>query len=180
MPSWGKTFEAFPCASLTTPFFCRKTSTNSHLLRALQWRVNPPTPLTQAKHLLFILPKNVHRKGEILEITRFLTEISVCDYFFVPHTLSTVALAALYSAFDIAGESVVSEGTKSYFVNQVQKLTGLDSFTEDVQVCMGRMKHSFHQSGFSLSTFDIQVADEKKRPDKGGVSPVCVADVQDS
>ena len=104
----------------------------------------------------------------------------MCDYFFVPHTLSTVALAALYSAFDIAGESVVSEGTKSYFVNQVQKLTGLDSFTEDVQVCMGRMKHSFHQSGFSLSTFDIQVADEKKRPDKGGVSPVCVADVQDS
>jgi hypothetical protein len=150
------------------------------ILRALQWRVNPPTPLTQAKHLLFILPKNVHRKGEILEITRFLTEISVCDYFFVPYTLSTVALAALYSAFDIAGESVVSEATKSYFVQQVHQLTGLDSLTEDVQVCMGRMKHSFHQSGFSLSTFDIPIADEKKCSDNVRVSPVCVANVDSS
>jgi hypothetical protein len=104
----------------------------------------------------------------------------VCDYFFVPYTLSTVALAALYSAFDIAGESVVSEATKSYFVQQVHQLTGLDSLTEDVQVCMGRMKHSFHQSGFSLSTFDIPIADEKKCSDNVRVSPVCVANVDSS
>lgn len=108
-----------------------------------------------------------------------MTEISVCDYFFVPHKLSTVALAAIYSAFDIVGESVVPQGTKSYFVNQVHILTGLDSLTEDVQVCMGRMKHSFQQSGFSLSTFDIPVA-EKARSDNGGASPVCVANVQDA
>ena len=135
--------------------------------------MNPPIALTQAKHLLFILPKHVQRKSEILEITRFLTEISVCDYFFVPHKFSTVALAALYTAFEIIGESVVSQGTKSYFVNQVHGLTGLDSFTEDVQVCMDRMRNSFHQSGFALSTFDVPPAPA----DKNRVSPVCVADV---
>lgn len=101
----------------------------------------------------------------------------MCDYFFVPQKLSTIALAALHSAFDIVGESVVNQETKSYFVNQVRILTGLDSLTEDVQICMGRMKHSFHQSGFSLSTFDIPPADDKSRAVNGGGSPVGVADV---
>lgn len=150
------------------------------ILRALSWHMNPPTPLIQAKHLMFILPKHIDRKAEILEITRFLTEISVCDYFFVPHKASTVALAALYSAFDIVGDGVVSEGTKRHFTHEVHKLTGLNSFAPEIQSCIIRMKRSFHQSGFSLSTFDPIPEGSKSRSENGGISPVCVADVQKS
>ena len=88
--------------------------TPSSLNRALSWKVNPPTPIIQAKYLLFILPKNVQRKAEILEITRFLTEISVCDYFFVPHKPSTIAIAALLTAFDTVGTSVMPSDTKHF------------------------------------------------------------------
>ena len=145
--------------------------------RALQWRMNPPTALVQAKHLMFVLPRHVQRKSEILEITRFLTEISVCDYFFVSQKLSTVALAALYSSFDIIGNSCVSEADKIYFESEVRRLTGLESVTDDVLACMTRMKHSFQQSGFTLSTFDSP--NDKGRPEDGGnSSPVCVADVK--
>ena len=139
--------------------------------------MNPPTALLQAKYLMFILPRHVQRKAEILEITRFLTEISVCDYYFVSQNLSTVALAALYSAFDIIGHTIVTDEDKIYFSQQVRLLTGLDSLTEDIYSCMCRLKHSFHQSGFTLSTFDVQGSD-KSRPGHGGNSPVCVADVK--
>lgn len=150
------------------------------ILRALSWRVNPPTPLIQAKHLMFVLPKYIERKAEILEVTRFLTEISVCDYFFVPHKPSTVALSALFCAFEIVGEGIITQNTKLYFMNQVRNLTGLECCTPEIQSCMARMKHSFHQSGFSLSTFDISPESSKARPTDGGNSPVCVAEIQNA
>lgn len=143
------------------------------ILRALQWRMNPPIALVQAKHLMFVLPRHVQRKSEILEITRFLTEITVCDYFFVSKKLSTVALAALYSAFDIIGTSCISEADKNYFKCEVRRLTTLESVTDDVLACVARMKHSFQQSGFTLSTFDSQ---KGRSEDGGNTSPVCVAD----
>jgi|AntRauTorckE5430_2_1112549.scaffolds.fasta_scaffold04452_4 lipoyl(octanoyl) transferase len=137
--------------------------------------MNPPIALMQAKHLMFVLPRHVQRKSEILEITRFLTEISVCDYFFVSQNLSTVALAALYSAFDIIGTACITEADKAYFESEVRRLTKLESVTDEVLACMARMKHSFQQSGFTLSTFD---SPKGRSEDSGNASPVCVADVK--
>uniref|UniRef100_A0A7S3VCP7 Cyclin N-terminal domain-containing protein n=1 Tax=Chaetoceros debilis TaxID=122233 RepID=A0A7S3VCP7_9STRA len=145
------------------------------VLRALSWKVNPPTPIIQAKYLLFILPKNVQRKAEILEITRFLTEISVCDYFFVPHKPSTIAIAALLTAFDTVGSSVMPSDTRHFFAKRTYELTGLDCFAKEVQDCVLRMKHSFQQSGFSLGTFAVPVPGEKDRSENGGASPVSTA-----
>lgn len=144
------------------------------ILRALSWKVNPPTPIVQAKYLLFILPKFVQRKAEILEITRFLTEISVCDYFFVPHKPSTIALAALFTAYDIVGTDVITDDARQYFVNQTYELTGLDCSTKEIEDCIVRMKHSFQQSGFTLSTFAVPLQD-KSRSGHGGASPVSTA-----
>ena len=151
------------------------------IFTALAWLVNPPTPLLQAKYLMFILPEHVPRKNEIWEITRFLTEHSVCDYFYVAHKMSTIALAALYSALDIVGfgepevsSSLLPAGTSSSLANTVRLLTGLDPLTEDVYTCMKRMKLSFHQSGFSLSTFDSLSADDDRKCANG--SPARVSD----
>lgn len=141
------------------------------ILRALSWRVNPPTPIIQAKYLFFILPKHVKKRAEILEITRFLTEIGVCDYFFVPHKPSTIAIAALLSAFDIVGCDVVSESTKQLFLKRTQELTGLNCYTEEIAGCVGRMKHCFLQSGFTLNTFIVPSEFDTSR-----VSPVSTAE----
>ena len=121
--------------------------------RALLWRMNPPIALVQSKHLMFCLPKHVPTT-DIMEITRFMTEISVCDYFFVPKKESTVALAAILSAFDVIGPTVVREEDRVFFVDTVRRLAGLEPYTPEVSACMDRLKASFEHSGFTLSVFD--------------------------
>lgn len=110
-----------------------------------------------------------------MEITRFLTEISVCDYFFVPHKPSTIAIAALLTAYDTVGTSVMPNETKHFFVKRTYELTGLDCYTKEVEACVLRMKHSFQQSGFSLGTFAVPPAGDKDRSENGGASPVSTA-----
>ena len=116
--------------------------------------MHPPIALVQSKHLMFCLPRHVPRRPDIMEITRFMTEISVCDYFFVSKKESTIALAAILSAFDVIGPTVVREVDRFFFVDTVRRLTGLEPCTPEVYACMDRLKKSFQDSGFSLSIFD--------------------------
>ena len=116
--------------------------------------MHPPIALVQSKHLMFCLPRHVPRRPDIMEITRFMTEISVGDYFFVSKKESTIALAAILSAFDVIGPTVVREVDRFFFVDTVRRLTGLEPCTPEVYACMDRLKKSFQDSDFSLSIFD--------------------------
>jgi lipoyl(octanoyl) transferase len=124
------------------------------ILKTLKWRVNPPTPALQTKILLFTLPNYMGFKELLYEISRFLTEMCVIDYFFVPFKPSIIAAAALMAAIDILGESVVDFTTSFHFAHEIKRLTEIDVYCKDVNVCKIRMKNAFQESGVGINDFE--------------------------
>lgn len=148
------------------------------ILRTLKWRINPPTPVLQAKILLFILPNHVPYKGMIYEISRFLTELCVIDYFFVPFKSSSIATAAVMCSMDIIGESIIDRSTAYDFVHKLQRLTDIDVYCHDIKVCRDRMMIAFHESGVTLSNFDEAHMRVEYQPMQNIVSPIENDDIE--
>jgi Cyclin, N-terminal domain/Cyclin, C-terminal domain len=65
------------------------------VLQRLRWHVHPPTPQLFVKHFLFFLSVDEH---EIHDLTQFMIELSVMDYFFVNYKPSEVAVASLLNS----------------------------------------------------------------------------------
>mmetsp|Transcript_12069 Transcript_12069/g.18121 ORF Transcript_12069/g.18121 Transcript_12069/m.18121 type:complete len:311 (+) Transcript_12069:282-1214(+) len=128
------------------------------MLEALGWRLNPPVPILHSTYLLvFALSTTVPKRPLIMELTRFLTEAILTDYYFVSFKCSTISIAAVLTAIDISsGESAMSmcHRTAQHFGREVSNLTKLDAFSSNVFKCMGRMKKMFLKGGFNLDQFD--------------------------
>ncbi len=107
-------------------------------------------------------------RHDVLELARFLTELSVIDYFFVIHRPSLVALAALLNAMDAVPG--VTSRARLELLEEIGRVEGVDPSLPPVDECRNRLRLLYAQGGYS-------------RPDefsRGGenrtetVSPVCV------
>jgi hypothetical protein len=119
--------------------------------------------------MLFLIPYgsiSMDTRHEILELARFLTELSVIDYFFVVHRPSALAMAALLNSMeDIPGAvNVVEE-----FTRELKRALLLDATAENVIDCRKRLRLLYAKGGYSrpISAPDV------KRDD--AISPVCVS-----
>lgn len=67
------------------------------ILSSLNWQVNPPTSVCFLRQLLLLVPDSVPALSRytIAEVTRFISEVSVCLYKFVKYRPSVVALAGM-------------------------------------------------------------------------------------
>jgi Cyclin, N-terminal domain/Cyclin, C-terminal domain len=65
------------------------------VLQRLRWHVHPPTPQVFVKHFMCFASVEGH---EIYDLTQFMIELSVMDYFFVNYKPSEVAIASLLNA----------------------------------------------------------------------------------
>jgi hypothetical protein len=76
------------------------------ILRALDWHVHPPTPVCFLRQFLRILPPSVNplTRYMIAEVTRFISEISVCLYRFVKYPPSIIAYAGMLIAMERVDE----------------------------------------------------------------------------
>ena len=121
------------------------------ILNALQWRLSPPTPLTFIKHLLLLLPrKSVSRpvRRTISDVAKYLTELSVIDYAFVGRKASSVGLAAVLTAMDVATyEFELTAEDRLAFERAVYKFTGLDCRSGEVADCRLRLRGTYRQGG---------------------------------
>lgn len=137
--------------------------------RALSWQVHPPTAYCFGKHVLYLLPctaVTMDDRHAILELVRFLTELSVIDYFFVVYKASVVALAAILNSMeDIPGAKLAI----SIFCLEVKKNTPLDPSHTDVLECRNRLRLLYAQGGYSNS------AAERADVRNESISPVCVS-----
>jgi Cyclin, C-terminal domain len=149
--------------------------------RSLSWRVHPPTAYCFGKHLLFFLPCHTlpaEDRHSVLELARFLTELSVIDYFFVSHKPSTVALAALLNAIDDVPSARL---VKSDFLTGVQQTCDpdcLDPSSDDVLYCYNRLRLLYVQGGYASngrSAGDYTAAAAAADPRSDNNSPVSVA-----
>lgn len=67
------------------------------VLQRLQWHVHPPTPQLFVKHFLFFLSIDEH---EVHDLSQFMVELSVMDYFFVNYKASEIAVAGVLHAVE--------------------------------------------------------------------------------
>ena len=76
------------------------------ILRALDWHVHPPTPVCFLRQFLRFLPPSVNQltRYMIAEVTRFISEISVCLYRFVKYPPSIIAYAGMLIAMERVDE----------------------------------------------------------------------------
>jgi Cyclin, C-terminal domain len=139
------------------------------LHRALNWQVHPPTAYCFGKHMLYLLPcsaVSMDDRHAILELARFLTELSVIDYFFVIHKPSVVALAAILNAMEDISTANLAIPT---FCNEIKKSTPLDPSDSDVFDCCTRLRLLYAQGGYA------HACTERTEFRSETVSPVCVS-----
>jgi Cyclin, C-terminal domain len=138
--------------------------------RALKWQVHPPTTYCFAKHLLFLLPFSsvpMDTRHDVLELARFLTELSVIDYYFVAHEPSAIALAALQNAMDLIPG--VSDAARQEFLKELRRVSKLNIESPQVTVLRDRLRLLYAQGGYACPT--------EARSDlrSEAISPVCVS-----
>jgi hypothetical protein len=73
-----------------------------HILDGLQWRLHPPTAAAFSVIMLDYLNVDLpsHEVEDLYSNTSFFAELSVCDYFFVTLSPSTIALACILNAME--------------------------------------------------------------------------------
>ena len=106
-------------------------------------------------------------RHDTLELARFLTELSVIDYFFVMHRPSSVGLAALLNSLSIV--SGVSESARDDFEREVNRIPGLSPSHPDVEECRNRLSLLYAQGGYCRNG---QPGEETRNET---ISPVCVS-----
>lgn len=107
-------------------------------------------------------------RHDILEHTRFLTELSVIDYFFVTKRSSKVALAALLNAMD--NTTSFPFGHCVEFLHQLERLDEFDPNDPEIAECRDRLKELYVQGGYAPTATAV---DQEMRTET--VSPVSVA-----
>jgi hypothetical protein len=104
-------------------------------------------------------------RHDILELARFLSELSVIDYFFVVHRPSVVAMAALLNSMEDIPGAMNATGD---FLREVKRVSSLDTKSRDVLDCRKRLRLLYAQGGYSRPTASAASRDET-------FSPVCVS-----
>jgi hypothetical protein len=134
----------------TANFF--NSLTHSFLFfRALKWLVHPPTGCCFAKSYLQLLSNedvSLDLRYDILELSRFLTELSVIDYYFVIHRPSVVGLAALLNSMEELPSC--SAASRVTLIQAVQKITSLNALSPEVIDCRNRLRLLYAQGGYSI------------------------------
>ncbi|GKY94158.1 hypothetical protein MPSEU_000381900 [Mayamaea pseudoterrestris] len=115
------------------------------ILSALKWRIHPPTQYAFVSHLVLFLTDQVHPsvRKDIFEMARYLTELAVCDSYFIAISNSTVALAAILNVFDDTSYSKVPASTRERFIYDIQSKLGLDCRHPTVTSARGRLRTMF-------------------------------------
>ena len=120
------------------------------VLQSLGWHVHPPTPFSFVREMINLLPVQISPRDrhDTNELARFLTELSVCDYWFVTKKPSSIALASLLNALELQGEPKIP---RSYKIQLLQQLgcCGSDIYDEEVIACYDRLRDMYIAGGYS-------------------------------
>mmetsp|Transcript_15592 Transcript_15592/g.21307 ORF Transcript_15592/g.21307 Transcript_15592/m.21307 type:complete len:318 (-) Transcript_15592:123-1076(-) len=101
-------------------------SMESVVLEALQWRVNPPTPLAFVHHFLSLCPQNLIPESvvcAIFDAARFQTEVAVKDYSLIEINPSTIAIASILNAMEEMPEAFLTYEARHAFLQKIMDIT---------------------------------------------------------
>jgi hypothetical protein len=120
-------------------------ATEWKILAALGWKLHPPTQYAFISHLLLFLPQeaNPSARSHLYELSRYLTELTVCDSYFVDVNNSTTAFAALLNVIEDMSYSRLSAGIRENFLRQIASKIGLHYSAESVVRARQRLRRMF-------------------------------------
>jgi hypothetical protein len=126
------------------------------MLRALQWRVNPPTAMSFVRIIVNeLIPDHILSKSEkstITEIAKFQLEMTVNEYDFSVYNASSMALASLLNAM----ESCSDDGMfLSNFESTMRNTLSIDkNTTRDLRMAIYELLHGNEAGDCSNETND--------------------------
>eukprot|EP00558_Chaetoceros_sp_UNC1202_P003688 CAMPEP_0197233956 /NCGR_PEP_ID=MMETSP1429-20130617/1850_1 /TAXON_ID=49237 /ORGANISM="Chaetoceros sp., Strain UNC1202" /LENGTH=366 /DNA_ID=CAMNT_0042692275 /DNA_START=67 /DNA_END=1167 /DNA_ORIENTATION=- len=120
------------------------------ILSALNWRMHPPTVMGAARQFLSLMSSEVdpQSKIDIIELSRFLSELSVCDYFFVTHKPSSIGLACILTAFEGVSHEHLSRKHRQKFVNDVYRIAKINCTIAEVHECRLRLRDIYERGNY--------------------------------
>ena len=111
------------------------------VLTSLNWIIHPPTSMSFLSHLLLLLPPQVSdsSKEDIYALSRYITELSVCDSSFVEINPSAVAFSAILNSLeDRRYKRLIPSSVRDQFLRAIATHVGLRQ--DDEHVVMARPK----------------------------------------
>ena len=114
------------------------------MLQAFGWHVHPPTPVCFMRQLLRLLPLETCpiARYMIVEVTRFISEISACLYKFVKYPASTMATAAIVIAMQRIEENILPTWQRNQFIYNMNVFSGMDSTSCQVMQAVDELRVS--------------------------------------
>ena len=119
------------------------------ILSALGWKLHPPTPYTFVEYILFFLPQEVNStiRAGLNEVSKYLTELAVCDAYFVDRSnSSTVAFAAILNVMEDMNYSKFSGGLRETFLRNLTYHLHLNHCSDDIVSARRRLRKMFTAS----------------------------------
>ncbi len=113
------------------------------ILDALSWLVHPPSVVEFISLLIKFMPPEVGMpiRNEIFELARYLSELSVCDPFFIEHDASTIAFAAILNVLEEdVGYDCVSHSSREKFLRDLQTHLSLQRGKSTVRLARDRLQ----------------------------------------
>jgi hypothetical protein len=118
------------------------------MLSALKWQVHPPTPICFLRQFLRLLPPSVAplTRYMIAEVTRFISEISVCLYKFVPYPSSAVAYAGMLMAMERIDEAILPHWQRQQILSTFSVAANLDHDSLLITEIVNRLHQSLEKN----------------------------------
>ena len=115
------------------------------ILRALKWKVHPPTSYAFVYNILLFLPQEASAavRKEIFELSRYLTELTVCDSYFVDANQSCIAFASILNVLEDMPYSRLSAGIRERFLRDLGDKVSLNYRSPDVVAARQRITTMF-------------------------------------
>ena len=154
------------------------------LIRGLRWFLHPPTAHSYVQRFLLLVPISemitANCLYEVLELSRFLVELSVIDYFFVTQRPSHIALAAIANAMEAI--ATIPSQSQAQVLQFLQRMHNIEmGASSSIVDCRDRIQLLFALQG-SLAAPSCSTAQGTSSTATSGVchrvagnSPVCVS-----
>lgn len=113
------------------------------VLTSLNWHIHPPTSMSFLSHLLLLLPEKVSyaSKEEIYKMSRYITELSVCDTSFVVMNPSAVAYSAILNSLeDKRYRRLITPAIREQFFRAIATHVGLNQDDDHVLLARPKLK----------------------------------------
>ena len=140
----------------------------SKMLSALRWQVHPPTPVCFLRQYLRLLPPTTSSVARYVigEVTRFVSEISVCIYKFSQYPPSAMAYASMLIAMDRIDPLSFPSWQREEILEIMAQVAQMDYKSPDMQRLVAELHHSLdHNVSIQdlMQTIDAQCRQESYR-----------------